>query len=135
MINPESNKPSLRRFKRWLKKHWIKVGLPVVLLPLMAYPFYDQHKSNKFRDDVGRRLTNVEQAVKENEPGNSIRRLANWINEKLEVIKQIKEKLKKGGLNGSEMKELIASIKDILNHIKSILNFFCSFGSKENKDT
>jgi hypothetical protein len=127
-------KPRPRTRLRWLR--WSKYALPVALLAAISSPLINLHESRNLSGEVGRRLAAVEEAVKKNQRDESagIKRLADWVNKKLEVVKQIKDKLEKGKVSSSEMRDMISSLMEILRTIKSILNFFCSFGSEEAKN-
>src|SRR5437016_247369 len=99
----------------------------IFLLPLMTW------KQNRtLRDDVRRDLAAAEETLKNQQ---SIRsgNIVGVVNQLTEDVTQIREKLKKGKLSDAEIRDMIASLKEIIRMIKSILNSICSFVGEEKK--
>lgn len=130
MTDKDPNPPN--RWRRWSRSRYV---LPLVLLAATSSPLINWYQSITLRKEVESRLTTIEEAVKKNQHDETagIKRLGDWVNKKLEEVKQIKAKLETGNLSDSEMRDIISTLMEILRTIKSILNFFCSFESQEAK--
>lgn len=119
------------RPRRW-RRRWSKYVLPLALTATLATSLVNTWKTWRVGGEVDRRLTVIEETVKKNQRQEA-KRLADLINQKSEVVKQIKEKLKSGKLSKSEIRDIISLLRGVLRAMQSILNLGCSFVAEEKK--